>query len=80
MPLYDMPLAELQEYKPRFTKEPDFDPYWQTAKAELAGVPMNVMRVAVDYPVEHVKVFELTFDSLFSAKIKGFYAFPTFQA
>ena len=38
---YDLPLEELRRYKPKLTKEPDFDEFWANTRRELSRVPME---------------------------------------
>ena len=42
MPLVDLPLAQLQEYRPALTREPDFDAFWDATLQEAAGTPLDV--------------------------------------
>jgi len=49
MPLVDMPLEQLQAYRPEPTAKPDFAQFWQKTLAEAKPQPLNVTRRPVPY-------------------------------
>jgi cephalosporin-C deacetylase len=51
MPLVDLPLPELQVYRPRLTREGDFDRFWEDTLQEAAGAPLAEAqrRIASDW-------------------------------
>lgn len=73
---YDMPLDQLRDYRPSFTRRGDFTQFWDQSKAELAGIPTDVTLRCVDYPADGVKLFELTYAGFGGARIRGWYATP----
>ena len=50
MPLYDMRLPELQAYRPRQTRESDFDAFWEKTLAQATTLPLRVQITPADYP------------------------------
>ena len=74
--LYDMPLEELKEYKPKLTKEPDFEEFWSKSLRKLAEVPVKYELTPYDYPVKGVKVFRVSFLGFENANIDGWFAIP----
>ena len=73
---YDLPLAELRDYKPNPTRRSDFDSFWTSTLAELAAVPIEHTRVAYDYPCKGVKVFKITYPGIGSATVEAVLAIP----
>ena len=59
---FDLPLEELENYKPPRTAQPDFEEFWDRTKAESSAQPLNPELVPIDYPVKRVQVFSATFD------------------
>ncbi|MFD0869770.1 acetylxylan esterase [Paenibacillus residui] len=76
MPLVDMPLSELEKYKPALTAEPDFDAFWGEAKRESSAVPLQAKVVPVDYPAKNVSVYDVTYNGMDGTPIHGIYLVP----
>lgn len=74
---YDLPLEELREYKPRPTKQPDFDGFWLKTLEELAAVPVEYRLTPYpSYPARGIKVYEISFSGYNNAHICGYLALP----
>ncbi|MCL6547928.1 MAG: acetylxylan esterase [Alicyclobacillus sp.] len=71
-----MPLEQLQSYRPALTRQPDFEAFWDEAKRELAEQPAQVALQPAEYPLDGVKMYELTYRGLGGALIRGWYAVP----
>ncbi|HHX65450.1 MAG TPA: acetylxylan esterase [Chloroflexi bacterium] len=76
MPLYDKPLEELVVYDPPFTREPDFDAFWDVTLAENARMPLNPRLRPVDYPALGVQIYAVEYDGWRGATICGWYLVP----
>ncbi len=73
---YDMPLEALKEYKPKLTKEPDFDEFWDKSLKKLEEVPLKFELSHYDYPVKGVKVYRVSYLGFENANIEGWLAIP----
>ncbi|CAM4419237.1 acetylxylan esterase [Paenibacillus tarimensis] len=73
---YDLPLHELERYKPELTKEQDFDKFWEKTLEELNRVPLEVEMTPHDYPAKGVSVHRIAFRSYGGARIEGWLAMP----
>ncbi len=73
---YDMSLEELKKYKPKLTRQPDFDEFWETTKKELAAVRLEYKLQPYSYPARGVKVFRISFKGFNNADIDGWFAIP----
>ncbi len=73
---YDMPLEALKEYKPKLTKEPDFEEFWDNSLKKLAKVPLKFELSPYDYPVKGVKVYRVSYLGFENANIEGWLAIP----
>ncbi|MEC0586633.1 cephalosporin C deacetylase [Bacillus spizizenii] len=76
MQLFDLPLDQLQTYKPEKTAPNDFSEFWKSSLDELAKVKAAPDLQPVDYPADGVKVYRLTYKSFGNARITGWYAVP----
>jgi len=61
MPLYDMPLGELERYSPPREEPHDFDLFWQTTLDAARQHPLNARFEPVDAGLRTVDVFDVTF-------------------
>lgn len=76
MPLIDMPLNELKEYKGRNPKPDDFDAYWDRAIVEMKQVDPQVEVVACSFQVPFAECFDLYFTGVRGARIHAKYVRP----
>jgi cephalosporin-C deacetylase len=80
MPVFEMPLNELRQYRGRNPRPADFDVYWADALAELAGVDANVELQPVDHPATFAECFDLWFTGVGGARIYAKYVRPRRRA
>lgn len=73
---YDLPLEELRSYKPKLTKQPDFNEFWANTRRELARVPMEYCLTPIPYPAKNIEVYELRFQGMHDARITAYFAKP----
>lgn len=76
MALYDLPLAQLREYKPDVREPADFDEFWTATLAEARAVGGgavlgDVLRLA------GIEIIDITFPGFGGHPIKAWYARPT---
>ena len=71
MAIIDLPLEKLKKYKPKFTREKDFDKFWKDTKAESKRQPLNVEMKKVHYPVNRLEVFKIFYDGFKGGRICG---------
>ncbi len=76
MNLFDLPLKELQVYKPEQTKAQDFDVFWADKISESKNQPLNIKVTQRDYYVEGVSVFDVSFDGFRNSSIHAVYVRP----
>ncbi len=69
MPLVDMPLKDLLEYKGVNPCPKDFDAYWEKALRELDSQSLNYTLEEESAPYKGVKLFHLYFEGVGGAKI-----------
>jgi cephalosporin-C deacetylase len=71
MPLYDLPLDELQHCRPPQTKEPDFEDFWAVTLQEAAPQPLDPELVPTAYPARGVTVHSASYTGWRGARIHG---------
>lgn len=77
MPVVDLPLAQLREYRPPATQEPDFDDFWKQTFQEAAALPLEAQIDRVeDYPVAEVQVSCTYYTGWAGARICGWWLVP----
>ena len=76
MPFIDMPLEELQAYRPPRVEPADFDAFWQQTLAEAARHPLDARFEPYDAGLKTVDVFDVTFAGYGGQPIKGWFLLP----
>lgn len=76
MPIIDLPLAQLRDYRPPRTAEPDFDAFWQETLRRGAELPLNPTVEPVAYPVDRLTISRAFYDGWGGARICGWYLVP----
>ncbi|MQR94726.1 acetylxylan esterase [Fictibacillus phosphorivorans] len=73
---YDVELNKLRNYKPKQTKQADFEEFWNGLKVENQKYPLNVEVKERAYSVPGVKVYDVAFDGFRNSRIHGVYVTP----
>lgn len=76
MPLFDLPLEQLQNYRPPSTEQPDFDQFWSDTLAETRSFSLDVRFEAVDYGLRNVESYDVTFNGFGGQPIKAWLSLP----
>lgn len=76
MPLVDMPLSRLKEYKGISPKPVDFDEYWDDALSEMNAVDSNVTLTPAKFQSPFADCFDMYFTGVRGARIYAKYARP----
>jgi cephalosporin-C deacetylase len=58
---FDLPLEQLQDYRPARVEPPDFDDFWAMTLAQAAEYPLRVEVTPVDTPLTTLDVFDVTY-------------------
>jgi len=73
---YDLPLAELQAYRPDVAEPADFDEFWAAQLAVSDGDPVTASFEPFDSRLKTVDVFDVTFSGHGGAAIRGWLLLP----
>lgn len=76
MPMIDMPLEELMEYKGMTPCPPDIDEYWDRGLSEMASIDPKVELVPAEFQVPFAECFDLYFTGVKGARIHAKYLRP----
>ena len=76
MPVFDMPLEELQSYRPQRTAEADLEAYWEQTLEESRRSPLNSAVELLDYPVDGPQFYQIWYDGWREARICGWFIAP----
>lgn len=76
MPLIDMPLQELQQYRGTNPRPDDYDAYWERALAEMKAVDPRLDLSPAKFQTGFADCFDLTFTGVRGARIYAKYARP----
>lgn len=80
MPFFDLPLEQLQSYRPARQEPADFDAFWQGTLAEARQHPLNARFEPVDAGLSTLEVFDVTFAGYAGQPIKGWLLLPRERA
>ena len=80
MALFDLPLAELEKYLPARMEPSDFDAFWHDTLAEARRFPLDARFEPVDYGMQTVDTFDVTFSGFDGQRIKGWLLLPRVEA
>ena len=73
---FDLPLDELQTYKPSRQEPDDFDAFWQRSLGEARQHELKAVFEPVDYGLVTVDTFDVTFSGYGGQRIKGWFILP----
>jgi len=76
MPLIDMPLEQLKNYKGSSPCPTDIDEYWDQAIAEMKAISPNVELIPAKFQVPFAECFDLYFTGVRGARVHAKYLRP----
>lgn len=76
VPILDMPLEQLYQYKGRTPRPADFDEYWEEALREMRAVDPQVELVPSEFTTLTAECFDLYFTGVRGARIHAKYIRP----
>ncbi len=76
MPAFDLPLAELERYRPDVPEPADLDAFWAATLAQARGVPPLVSAQRVDTGLSGVDTWDVTFAGFGADPVRAWYARP----
>jgi len=79
MVYFDMPLEDLRKYLPQRYEEKDFDDFWKQTIHETRGYFQEPILKKVDFYLQNVETFDVTFSGYRGQKIKGWLILPKFR-
>lgn len=76
MAFFDLPLSELYKYLPQREEPKDFDEFWKKTLEESRSYPLNAVFEKVDFGLELVDTYDVTFSGYKGQRIKGWLIAP----
>jgi len=76
MPLFDLPLEQLQTYQPERDEPPDFDAFWAETLRQARRHALKARFERVNAGLRLVEVYDLTFNGYGGQPIKGWLLLP----
>ncbi|OXM87317.1 acetylxylan esterase [Paenibacillus rigui] len=77
MPNVDYPLSQLLQYVPELTAEPDFDAFWDRAKAESSKVALDAkIELVENHPLKSIRIYDVVYNGTDGTPIHGWYVTP----
>jgi cephalosporin-C deacetylase len=74
--IFDMPLEELKSYRPPREEPDDFDAFWQGTLAEAQKLPIDAVFEPVDYGLQAIETYDVTYAGYAGQPIKGWLLLP----
>jgi cephalosporin-C deacetylase len=76
VPLFDLPLDELRDYRPDRDEPADFDDFWARTLAEAGQHDLAATYTPYDLPLAGVEVYEVSFAGWGGHRINGWFLLP----
>jgi cephalosporin-C deacetylase len=76
MAFFDMPLDQLESYKPELTAPPDFDEFWEQTYLFAHNTPMKPVFNKVQEPLDLVDVYDVSFPGYAGQPVKAWMMIP----
>lgn len=76
MPISDLPLAELETFRPEIQLPDDFDEFWKRTLEESRAKWQPPQLAKVDFGITAFDVYDVTFSGFQGEPIKGWYILP----
>jgi cephalosporin-C deacetylase len=76
MAFFDMPLEQLEVYRPDRGEPADFDAFWQATLEDARRHPLDARFEPVDYNLKSIEAFDVTFAGFGGQPIKGWLLLP----
>lgn len=76
MPFFDLPLPQLQQYKPERTEPADFDAFWAATLAAVRAHPLAATFTPYDGGFHTVEAFDVTYAGYGGQPIKAWLMLP----
>jgi cephalosporin-C deacetylase len=80
MAIYDLPLEELEAFRPPLNEPEDFDRFWQDTLAEARESALEPRFAAADFGLRTVHTFDVSFSGYGGQEIKGWLLLPVQRA
>lgn len=80
MPFFDLPLDQLEQYQPPRKEPEDFDAFWKLTLDEAQQHPLNPVFEPVDYGLQTLYTYDVTFSGYRGQRIKGWLLLPRTRA
>lgn len=71
-------IAQLEAYEPELTRRPDFDAFWEQTRRQALAVPLAAECSRVDYPMNAVEVYDISYCGFDETRIHGWLIVPRF--
>ncbi len=69
-------VQQLKNYKPRLTKQPDHEAFWQETLERARNQPLNEQSRKINYPIHEIQAYELTYHGYDDTPIHAYYLLP----
>lgn len=73
---FDLPLDQLKSYRPARQEPSDFDAFWQETLAHARQSPLEAHFEPVDFGLQTVETFDVTFNGYAGQPVKGWLLLP----
>lgn len=73
----DQKITELKAYLPERTKQPDHDEFWEQTITETRSKPLNARLAKIDYPINEINAYQISYHGFDETPIQGYYITPT---
>jgi cephalosporin-C deacetylase len=76
LPIFDLPLEQLESYLPPRSEPPDFDQFWNETLESVSQFPLEARFELVDFGLKTLDTYDVTFNGYGGQPIKGWLSLP----
>ncbi len=76
MPLFDLTLSQLEQYRPDVLEPSDFDAFWENTLLETRAHDLNIQCLPYATPMQTIESYDLTFSGYNGQPIKAWLSLP----
>ncbi|GAB4156453.1 MAG: acetylxylan esterase [Roseiflexaceae bacterium] len=80
MAFFDLPLSQLEQYRPERTEPADFDAFWATTLSEARSHDLQAQFTPIDYGLQQIESYDVSFAGFGGQTIRAWLNLPVHRS
>jgi cephalosporin-C deacetylase len=80
MAFFDLPLSQLEQYRPERTEPADFDAFWSTTLSEARSHDLQAHFTPIDYGLQQIESYDVSFSGFGGQTIRAWLNLPVHRS